>query len=410
MATNRWLGTASAVAQVDTFTPGGTIEADDRFILTVTNEAGQTHVLNVQAGGTTVGAVCDALVAAWNADTSSFCTPITASLVGTSPNGTAIRLTADTPGVPFYVAASTTEAGGGASDGQTFTRTATTENSGPNAWNTAANWSLGSVPTTGDNVYIEDSSVAISYGLNQSSVTLSSLNIGQSYTASAGIGSTDAYLRIGATIVNIGYHYSEGSPSGCGRIKLDLGSAQTTVTVLGSASAGTDTNRAPTQILGTNASNVLYVLGGRVSVANTPGEVSTFAVINQSYMTSKESGSYLYIGPGVTLTTFTKIGGIAYLQCGATTVTHRGGTLTTRAGAITTLNNYGGTVYCNSSGTITTLNCYGGVTDFTRSRATRTVTTPTIYAGATLRYDKDVVTFTNKLAAGEPVSLAAAEL
>ena len=36
MANIRWIGGATKVAQVDTFTPGGTIEADDIFILTAT--------------------------------------------------------------------------------------------------------------------------------------------------------------------------------------------------------------------------------------------------------------------------------------------------------------------------------------------------------------------------------------
>ena len=40
----------------------------------------------------------------------------------------------------------------------------------------------------------------------------------------------------------------------------------------------------------------------------------------------------------------------------------------------------------------------GGVTGFTRNRTARTVTTPKIWPGAAIIYDKDVVTLTNALA------------
>ena len=42
MANRVWLGTATAVAQVDHLTPGGTIEATDKFIVTLTAEDGST--------------------------------------------------------------------------------------------------------------------------------------------------------------------------------------------------------------------------------------------------------------------------------------------------------------------------------------------------------------------------------
>lgn len=56
-----WQGGAAAVAQVDSLTPGGTIEADDLFLVTLTAEDGTTHVLSVAAGATTITATVDVL-------------------------------------------------------------------------------------------------------------------------------------------------------------------------------------------------------------------------------------------------------------------------------------------------------------------------------------------------------------
>ena len=114
MAVNVFTADAPAVAQVDTVTPGGTIEAGDLFVMTLVAEDGSLQVLSVAATSTTVDQTCDDIVAAWNASTLSLFTGITAALVGVHPNATAVRLTADTAGVPFTLAATTTEAGGGA--------------------------------------------------------------------------------------------------------------------------------------------------------------------------------------------------------------------------------------------------------------------------------------------------------
>ena len=123
------IATTQAVAQVDTFTPGGTIEATDVFTLTVTGENGTTASVSFIATDTSAATTSAGLIAAWNASTNPLCTGITAS--GTST----VILTADVAGVPFSVAGTTTESGGGAADAQTFTRVATTAKRG-------ARWAL----------------------------------------------------------------------------------------------------------------------------------------------------------------------------------------------------------------------------------------------------------------------------
>ena len=152
MATIRYIGEAPLVAQVDTITPGGTIESGDIFILTITGYDGTSHAVTFAATSTTVANVADGLTAAWNIATHALCTPITAA-----NETTHMTLTADVAGVAFSVAATTTEANGEAADDQTLIRAAGTANSGPKDWSVATNWDGGAVPgaAADQDVYIE---------------------------------------------------------------------------------------------------------------------------------------------------------------------------------------------------------------------------------------------------------------
>lgn len=423
MATVIWQGDASSTAQVDTFTPGGTIEATDLFIITMTGEDGSTYALSVAATSTTVNQTCIDIATAWNASTNALCTPITAGYVGSPGSYTAVTLTADTAGIPFYAAASTTESGGGAADAQTFSRAATTANSGPNDWNTAANWSGGAVPGA-DDVWFTNNAVAVTYGMNQAAVTLSSLHIEQSYTGS--IGSSSAYLKIGATNIYIGEHYGTGTPAGSGRIKLDLQAACTALEIYNSATTATDTYLAPIQITtGANAVTTAYIKKGKVGFSvGSPSETSTITALVMGYDKSVTNDAIVELGVGVTATAISKTGGTLTLRGLTTTINHdagemetattdnittllvNGGTVTlTNLGTVTTYTINGGTCYLDKHGTITTANLYGGVSDWSRTRNARTITTPTAKAGATVRLDESVVTLTNKLATTGRVSV-----
>src|SRR3990167_4278089 len=123
MALARWRGSATAVAQVDKFTPA-TVEVNDIFTLTLTDDNGATVAISFTATATTVANVTAGLTAAWNASTDPRAANITAADVTTY-----MTLTADTAGRPFSVASSTTDGGGAAT--QTLTRAVTTASSGP---------------------------------------------------------------------------------------------------------------------------------------------------------------------------------------------------------------------------------------------------------------------------------------
>ena len=151
MATTYWLGTATAVAQVDTVQ----ITADDAATTYILTVGGKT--ITTAGSGTGVNDTATALKDAWNASTVAYFTGVTA----TSSTDT-VTLTADTAGVPFTAASSVT--GGTGTIGSV---TSSTANAGPNAWDTAENWSGGSVPTGSDDVIIADTSTNICWGLAQ---------------------------------------------------------------------------------------------------------------------------------------------------------------------------------------------------------------------------------------------------
>lgn len=273
-------------------------------------------------------------------------------------------------------------------------------------WSVAANFSPSGVPANSDDVYLENSSQDVSAGLDQSAVALDSLHIAQSYTGN--IGDDDAYLQIGAGVVNIGRHYGPGSPAGSGRIKLDLGSTAAAVVTYNSGSPA-DSNKPAIRLLADNAATTIEVRKGSVGIACETGETTTVGTITESYISRQASDADVFIGSGVTLTTLNKTGGDGVLECAATTVTNEGGNLITDgSGAIATLNAEGGEVISNSTGTITTCNiATAGTADFLKSAAARTVTTMKLEAGGTLKYDPDVLTITNKVDSDNPVTLTA---
>lgn len=182
----------------------------------------------------------------------------------------------------------------------------------------------------------------------------------------------------------------------------------------------TGTDIAP-RITGTASSNTTYGLyvtsatfstltleRGSVALAIGSDESVTVTTINQGYVTNVDSDTRLLIGDGVSSSvTLKKTGGSCTMRSSAGTVQNDAGQLKTEGGGtITTANIVGGTFFPNSSGTITTLSLKGGSTDFTQTLTARTVTTLTLYAGASLAVDKDVVALANDLALGGAIQIS----
>lgn len=390
MADLFWLGGTTAVAQVDRFTPAN-VEVDDVFTLTVTGQDGATNAVSFTATATTVANVTAGLTAAWNASTHRLCTPITAADATTS-----MTLTADTAGQPFSVASTTTDGGG--SNTQTLTRLAVTASAGPYDWNTTANWSTGSKPVNSDNVTIDarGSAYSILYGLNQSAVTVTTLNI---YKGAPQIGDTNYMLRIGATTANIMLPPNDGTAQTGNFTAINFGSVQTACNVYDSGNTGLS-GLQPVVLGGTNASNVLNMYAGVAGWGTfAPSQSGTILTINLD-------GGTLTTGTGTDWTTIVNNGGTITAYKGSAS-----GTLTTISGkstifgsaAIATVNANGGITNLNNRTTAATaLNLNGGIVDFTGNAAAATVTTPTYKdaGGTVMAISASQVTYTDKWANG----------
>ncbi len=344
MATNYFRGDALAVAQVDTVTPAN-VNIGNTFTVTINGKS-----ITVTATAATVANVTALLATAINASTIAEFLEVSAT-----DNTTNVLVTAKTAGKPFTLTA--TASGGTA----TNTRAASIASAGPSHWDTASNWSLGTVPANTNDVIIENSAVDILYGLSQSSVTLNSLDIRATYTGKIGLPNytgtyyeyRPTYLAIGATTLKVG----SGFGSGSGRIKIDNGTVQASVTCLYTASAA-ETGVESFLWKGTHASNAVQVTRGTMGIAVFAGEVATVSTLKVGYQSNPASDSFVRCGSGVTLTTIDKSGGFVQISSGATTITQTDGTLKAVGDSLnyTTVNNEGGLFQYASNGTITTLN------------------------------------------------------
>lgn len=99
--------------------------------------------------------------------------------------------------------------------------------------------------------------------------------------------------------------------NGSGRIAYDAGTVQTTLTILNTSSSSSDDGLEPVRVIGSHASNKLYVLGGLVGAATTlVSETATFATISQT-------GGVLNGGPGLTWSALQQSGGTMNLTSGS---------------------------------------------------------------------------------------------
>ncbi len=207
-----------------------------------------------------------------------------------------------------------------------------------------ANWSTGSAPANGDDVFIVPVAglalANIAYK-DMSTVTLNSLTI----SAAIAIGTTDAtsgnfygYWKIGATTWTINGPVK--------RVKINFGSVQY-AGIVQQTGQSIDSGAATVRVLGTHASNTLDVSGGSsVGVAtNLPGETSTVLTANVT-----DPQSDLEFGPGVTWTAVSAGTQATIDAASATAGSGPGTTITSADGAVATL----------TAGNLTTANCTGG--------------------------------------------------
>lgn len=394
MATNVWQGNAPAVKEVSTFTVSLTWATNDTATLT----CGSASVTFTVGGTQTIAAVVAGLVAAWNDTTNE--APETAEVTA-SDNSPDITLTSDTAGIPFTVTSSEVTA----TDGVVGDQVDTTANSGPNCWDTAANWSLGAVPVATNDVVFENSSISCLYGLAQSGATLTSFKQFQTFTGTIGLPRNNTadvsnpyaeyrptYLAVDVTSVYLGI----GGGAGSGRIKLDTGTVQTDVNIWDS---GVVIESGIPAILwkGTHASNTLTIDKGSLGVAFYGGELATILTLKVAYTDNQATDVSLICGVGLTLTTQDIDGGVVTINNDGVTTNQRAGVLTVLGSAAmtTTLRLDGGTCHWNSVGQLTLpIVSGGGVLDFRRDNRTRTVVNCEVHENGSIYDPAGTVTWT----------------
>jgi hypothetical protein len=248
-------------------------------------------------------------------------------------------------------------------------------------WGTAANWSLGTAPVTGEHVRLRNSAATIDTGLAQSAVTLASFVQENTFTGAVGAATTP--LAISMTLWRL-----EG---GIGRFNVDFGTNAFIGTVLGSGAL--DTNLKAVRIKGVHASSVVNILDGDVGVAmNTPADTATVGDVNVE-------GGTVELSRGVTWTNLSNKGGTVVVHSGGTLLTSRAGQTTTRdTGTITTVTGIGGQIFLNqrpaAGNMVGTLNLHGAEAHFEENPSVGTIGTTNLRAGRISMFSPTQITFT----------------
>ena len=401
MATYIWEGGAPPVKQVETFQVTA-YDAATTYTMTIGDQA-----VSVE-GYTDVNTTATNLQVALEASTHPYFSTVDWTVTAATVKGTA-----GVAGVPFTATASATSGTGTIGAG-----TITIVSSGPNNWSTADNWSANIVPTTGDTWHVEGATPNICWGLDTSDTKAVGV-IWQSYTGKIGLNSkafatssngestqaaTDAIpavyeyrttaLDAVTTDIYIGKSNNAGSPTGSGRINLNHTSVTTNTYVYNSAKTASEAGLAPIRINCDQASSTLNITGGIVGVGqDARDEAVTIADVNMTggKLFSVCDFTNMYIDGG-TVTHEQPSGALTLLEQAGGTVTISG------TQAITTITARGGTLNLDSTGTVTTLSLYNGAeVDCTAFRFARTITTATYITGGTLRLHDAKTTITNLL-------------
>lgn len=264
--------------------------------------------------------------------------------------------------------------------------------------NQTGNYSGSVLPVNSDNLYVEANPTGTDYGMTVnptalSAVTLSSLNVSQTYTGAVG-NSTNAFT-VGATIVNIGYQNGGSQPGvGSSFLSLNQGSTITTWNIYASAANSTMSNGGPIALQGSHTSNTLNLVAGIVSVAIDPPQTAAIRTINSS--------GQLTLGQGVTTNSVNIYGGLTRIICGAVTATlSTGSMITSGTGSIATMAINSGSAKLNSSGSINSLSVATGTADFSGDPRPKTVAAATVYNGGILNLNngvKNSITLTTGIA------------
>lgn len=237
-------------------------------------------------------------------------------------------------------------------------------------WNQTDQWSTGTVPVNGDNVFFNalSAAVGLTTNLNQSGVALASLIITAGFEGT--IGDSSTFLQIGATILQVGSEVGNGSQ----RLNIDLGSAtvSTVDIITTTTTTGADENFAPLRLKANNASTDIQINGETSNVSiidedDATGTIGDIAVLNSST---------ILIGRGCTYSNFSQVTGTTeILEAQGANIVSGGQVTLSGSTAVTSVIQTAGTCISNTTGTTTTYTGRGGTLDTTQSALARVITT-----------------------------------
>jgi hypothetical protein len=398
MATVWWSPNGQIIAQVDTLT-----------VTAVANGGTLTATINTKTITYTCTATDTTTTAATNwfnlLQSTGTVPPEFNEIQWSNPSSGVIKATGGTPGTPFIL---TTSGGGGA----TVTQVHTTANSSNSDVNNANNWLRGGtagLPQNGDTVIINNSSVSLLWSLDQlAAIQFASLTIWQNFTGTIGLSENNplGYIEYRPTYfqfagptggvvlpITIGAGLGQNIGSGSGRIRLNVGSQKTSLTVQATGSA---LDAYALRFLGTNAANTATITGSSVAVAMLAGEAATLA------SATVDGGGSIGLGAGCTFSgTLALDAASANLFCAPATVTVQNGSSVNVQGVsltyatITARNN--STLTWLSNSTITTLTMAAGCTlDVSGSTQPFTITNSTVDVDTCFVLDpNNSITWTN---------------
>ncbi len=393
MATTYWTGNGMNVAQVESATV--TAVAASAPLTATLNGKTVTYTMSGTDTTSTAAAAFQALLSA-----SSI---LEFGEITFTVSTNVVTATASNPGTPF--AGMTGGLVFTAAGGAAVTQASVTANVSQSDPGNANNWlraGVASLPQNGDDVIVADSSIPIKWNLSAlAAVQFASYTRYQSYVGSIGLpqnnpnGYTEwrqkyfQFIGSGTLTMTLGFG-AGGGPSG---ERYDVGAQRITANILASGSSSDDF---AVRILGTNAANVLNVLGTTVGVAMLPAEVSTIA------SATVDGGGSLSLGPLVTFSgALAIINGSADIACVPGSITARAGstlTIESTGGTLASLDAEGGTNVNYLSNTTLTLLTLRTSSTFDKSGDLRALTiTSSVIDGdsCTLNDPNSTITFTN---------------
>lgn len=386
MAVYNWLGRALARAQVDTITIALTWAANDTATVTI-NGKSCTYTAT-GASTTTIATGLYTLLAAMT-------DPEFTAITWANPSNGVITATSATAGVPFILTATETTAGNG-----TCSSTTTTAATGPNHWNDPVNWDQGANPGNGDTANVNLSLNSVSYGLDQSAVTLASLfvystsvtqnTLGLPQSNAAGYTEyLEQSLKIGATASVI----DADSPL----VKINFGSVANAMEV---RRTGTSSNPPIPAVLikGTNAANTIDVVNGNVGLAYYEGEA-----YNASSCTGGP-GAFVTAGTGAVIADTVSVNQILFQGTGTNFQTD-GGTAEIRGTpGFSTLVCSGGNTIAKFGGTVADVVVGPGTIDASQDLTPRTFTNCSLDIGGQINDPNETIEYTNGITLEQGVS------